>query len=159
MSLGFGSEYEMRYVGYSISLVEELFFIGFVAMLVCLFAFDMQFSTTYSAVFSTPETFSDIFNIYLFGCSICYPVIVIVSAILETKTNLYGDLYRDMGIPGAVFFNIWNDIIYPVYLLVNKNALDPDDHSHATRKAMLYLLVWLIPVIFSVIGILVEFVR
>ncbi len=128
------------HAGYLISYVEEFFFLLFVAALVCIFKFDMNPSGIKAVADNLTFIPSYVFRLMYFSIFL-YPLLVLLS-IVAKKVGLYDDI-EDHGFVFLLVFFIYNDIIFPIYALVQ--------HAEAPVAATLAVIGWLIEVAVIVI--------
>ena len=76
-----------------------------------------------------------------------YPVFVVISVIAEKTGFLYEGEYSDNSVLYNFFFTIWNDIIFPIYALMN--------FGEAPVAVLLSILLWLAEVGAYVIGLFI----
>lgn len=132
-----------RNLGFLLSLVEAYSFLGFIAALIALIAFRIPISDLYNG-FCMHNSFTYIFFSYMFLALFLYPISMILSVICEMTGWLYDGQYRGMTVWYAITFNIWNDLIFPRYAIENR--------QNAPKSATFNLILWVLIVIFLVLG-------
>ncbi|MBR3581406.1 MAG: hypothetical protein IKN95_10515 [Lachnospiraceae bacterium] len=135
-----------RIVGFAISFIEEFFFVGFVFAIISFFALDATLSDLLHGLTSF-DSFKAVLFGFMFLSLFLYPVFVVISVIAEKTGFLYEGEYSDNSVLYNFFFTIWNDIIFPIYALMN--------FGEAPVAVLLSILLWLAEVGAYVIGLFI----
>lgn len=135
-----------RIIGYTISLIEEILFIGFISALILFVMTDINISEAF-LVISEPACFTDYFLVYAVVSLIGYPIILFVSCVVQKADLVYDGQFKHSNISKILIFDIYNDVIFPVYLLTR---------TYPFIKKMLYLFfIWIIPVTYSALNLFI----
>lgn len=137
-----------RYLGYGLSIIEEFLFLGFISSIIAMVFFHSSPVAFINQMTST-TTYTSVFFGYLFFSLILYPVVLFLSVVCQKKGWLYGDEYTDKSIGYNIFFNIYNDLIFPIYAIINR--------KNAPVSAAVFISLWFIDVVLLVIGFFVAF--
>ena len=103
--------------GWTLSIVEEIAFLGFVSVILFVAIGHVGIKEIWTG--GTGEGIDFYYRTYIKYSIIAYPMLIAISTLCEKTGILYDDEYSDMSVIGLIFFNIWNDIIFPIYALIN----------------------------------------
>lgn len=137
-----------RNLGYGLSIIEEFLFLGFISSIIAMVFFHSSPVAFFNQMIGT-TSYKSLFFAYLFFSFILYPLFLLLSVVCQKKGWLYGEEYIDNSIGYDIFFNIYNDFIFPIYAFINR--------KHAPVSAMIFISLWFIDVILIVIGFFVAF--
>ena len=84
----------------------------------------------------------------MFFSLIVYPISLFLSVFCEKKGYLYGYEYMDNDVFYDIKFNIYNDIIFPIYAAKNRTA--------APASVDCALLLWSFVVSFLTVGLMLR---
>lgn len=133
-----------RHMGFLLSYAEEYLFLAFVASLITIFAFKIGPVEMHSRMLTTHGAEHYLY-VALFYSLFLYPLLFMISIIAE-KLGLYtaGD-YNLETVPYLMFFNVWNDLIFPIYIIINRDK--------APIATVIDLIIWVLEVLLLAIGI------
>lgn len=136
------------FFGYCLSIVEEFFFLGFISAIVAMVFFHSSPMAFFSQM-NNSASFSSAFFSYLFFSIFLYPLCLLLSVICQKKGWLYGEEYTDNSFAFDFIFDIYNDLIFPIYALLNR--------KEAPVSAIIFISLWIIDVILIIVGFFTAF--
>jgi len=135
-----------RLIGFLLSFIEEYSFLGMIAFLIAFFYFRIPIGSMYEGLL-IHNSHLTLFKGYMFVSLIVYPIAMVLSILMEKTGFLYEGQYSNNSIIYDLFFNVWNDIVFPIYALNNR--------KQAPVSVAIAVIIWIVVVAFVVVGFLI----
>lgn len=137
-----------KHTGYAISFIEEILFIGFVTAIVSFIKFEISIGTVITSLNSGPSI-KNVFYFYIVISLIGYPCMLAISLICQKYLGFYDNEFKYRSISDIIIFDIYNDVIFPIYLLTRDYPIKP--------KLMYLTFFWIIPIAYSAVNLIFLF--
>ncbi|MBQ9852707.1 MAG: hypothetical protein IJO37_07315 [Ruminiclostridium sp.] len=143
--------------GYIISFVEEIFFMGFVTLIIGFIAFDLRFSMIVNAA-NRLSDFVDVFFGYMLISAIGYPVILLLCILCQKFLGFYNGEYQGQNFAYILARDLFDDVAFPFYLLVAVvGVLLNKKNGDSKFGTILSFVLWMVTLSFILVGFRVAF--
>lgn len=140
-------------IGHIISYIEEIEFIGLVALIICILPLRIDLGLLIK-LSSGPMSHVKCCSIFMLSAIAGYPLSCIISWAYQRALKFYNDEYQRIPFISIMGINIYKDLLFPFGLIAAPaQAMSRIRVIAIIKKIIYFSVLWLLPIVFIVIGI------
>ncbi|MBR3693157.1 MAG: hypothetical protein IKL88_01390 [Erysipelotrichales bacterium] len=147
----------MKSIGYIFRFIEEVFFLGIVSLLVSLIAFGADFKVIMNSALQL-KSFTDYFNAYMFFSLFGYPIVLLLSILVNKYIDLYQWKEKKRSTFELILKTLFDNATFSFRIIFKFLGIFFDDVDNTKQVgSILMFSLWIVNIIFIIMGMMYSF--